>query len=234
MIHPDTELRFINPQIGYGVVATRLIPKGTITWVRDDLDRTLSPAQVEAMDSVYQNIITTYAYIDSKGDFVLCWDLARYVNHSCEPSCRMAGYEFEVAVRDIHPGEQLTDEYGYLNIEYDFPCACDSPSCRKHVRAGDLLRYAEAWDQETEAPFRLIPTVTQPLWHLIREKDEVNAILQRQLPIPSCLKHYPLLPAEEYGLLWPDVRSQNHKPARVAHDRALHSAAAPRLPLSVG
>ena len=31
MIHPDTELRFINNVVGYGVVAKKLIPKGTIT-----------------------------------------------------------------------------------------------------------------------------------------------------------------------------------------------------------
>lgn len=35
MIHPDTELRFINPEIGYGVFATQFIPRGTITWVRE-------------------------------------------------------------------------------------------------------------------------------------------------------------------------------------------------------
>ena len=32
MIHPDTELRFISPEIGFGVFATKLIPQGTITW----------------------------------------------------------------------------------------------------------------------------------------------------------------------------------------------------------
>lgn len=29
MIHPDTEVRFISNEIGYGVVATKFIPKGT-------------------------------------------------------------------------------------------------------------------------------------------------------------------------------------------------------------
>jgi hypothetical protein len=39
LIHPDSELRFIDPAIGYGVFATSLIPKGTFTWVRDELDQ---------------------------------------------------------------------------------------------------------------------------------------------------------------------------------------------------
>ena len=57
MIHPDTELRFINEKIGYGVVALKLIPKGTITWAIDKLDRTFSPDQVRAMDELYQEVL---------------------------------------------------------------------------------------------------------------------------------------------------------------------------------
>ena len=54
MIHPDTELRFINDKIGYGVVATKFIPKGTITWVLDKVDRFFTPSQVIQMDPLYQ------------------------------------------------------------------------------------------------------------------------------------------------------------------------------------
>jgi hypothetical protein len=46
MLHPDTELRFVNRTIGYGVFATRMIPRGTITWVRDRLDQAFTPAQM--------------------------------------------------------------------------------------------------------------------------------------------------------------------------------------------
>jgi hypothetical protein len=38
LIHPDSELRFINPVMGYGLFATKTIPKGTVTWVGDPLD----------------------------------------------------------------------------------------------------------------------------------------------------------------------------------------------------
>ena len=43
LVHPDSELRFVNPVIGHGLFATRLIPKGTITWVGDDLDQFITP-----------------------------------------------------------------------------------------------------------------------------------------------------------------------------------------------
>lgn len=39
MIHPHTELKHINNEVGYGVVATKFIPAGTITWVLDKLDQ---------------------------------------------------------------------------------------------------------------------------------------------------------------------------------------------------
>src|SRR5687767_13104511 len=120
MMHPSTELKFINDQIGFGVVATAFIPKGTITWVMDKLDRHLLPSQVESMDELYQDIMEKYCYRDSKGRYILCWDIARYVNHSFCSNCITTAYEFELAVRDIQTGEELTDDYGYLNISEPF------------------------------------------------------------------------------------------------------------------
>lgn len=200
MLHPHTRLQFINDQIGYGVVATQLIPRGSITWVRDDLDQTFSAAQVELMPATYREIIDKYCFVDAKGSFVLCWDLARYLNHSCDPSCRSAGYDFEIAVRDIHPDEELTDDYGSLNLLYDFVCCCTSPSCRKTIHPGDLLKYVDLWDQSIAEPFRLIPTLPQPLWHLVKEKEAVEAALAGRLPIASCQKNYyefPILAASQ-------------------------------------
>ena len=192
MIHPHTELRFINDQIGYGVVATRLIPCGTITWVRDAFDQSLSAAQVERMAPIYRDIAAKYCFVDARGNLVLCWDLARYVNHSCDPSCRSAGYDFELAVRDIHPGEELTDDYGSLNLEYDFICCCGSAMCREKIRPDDLLRYADVWDQIVLEPFRLIPTVAQPLWSVVKEKNVIAEVLANKIPLAACREnHYP-------------------------------------------
>jgi hypothetical protein len=195
MLHPHTELRFINEQIGYGVIATRFIPRGTVTWVRDDFDQAFSAAQVECMAPLYRAIVEKYCFVDAQGDFILCWDLARYLNHSCDPSCRSAGYDFELAVRDIHPGEELTDDYGSLNLEYDFCCACGSTSCRKTIHPDDLLKYAKEWDQIVAEPFRLMPTVAQPLWPLVKDKEILEAVLACRIPIASCRQNYYALPA---------------------------------------
>src|ERR1041385_4174081 len=84
MLHPHTELRHVGEVIGYGVFATRRIPKGTITWVRDDLDQTFKPEDLAQFAPEYQQLLEKYSFIDRSGNAVLCWDLARYINHSCD------------------------------------------------------------------------------------------------------------------------------------------------------
>ena len=117
MLHPATELRFIDERIGYGVFTTRPIPRGTITWARDALDRSFTREAIDAMEPPYRAILDKYTFVDASGLYVLCWDIARFVNHSCDPTCLAPGYDFEIAVRDVAAGEQLTDDYGSLNLE---------------------------------------------------------------------------------------------------------------------
>lgn len=169
MIHPDTELRFINSEIGYGVVATKFIPKGTITWVQDKLDRVFSPMQIDEMGAEYQHILSTYCYRNNAGNYVLCWDNGRFVNHSFNSNCISTAYDFEFAVRDIHPGEELTDDYGYLNITEPFR-AMDEGKRRKNVYPDDLVKYHKVWDKKLEAAFKYYPKVEQPLQMLLSEE----------------------------------------------------------------
>jgi len=156
VIHPDTELRHVNPEIGNGVFATRRIPRGTITWVRDRLDQSFTPEAVQQLPSAYHDIVLKYSFIDAHGRFVLCWDHARFVNHSCDPTCLGAGY--------------------------DFACRCGSPRCRTLIRPGDLLAFGEEWDRLVAEPFALIPSVPQPLWPFLEERDAVQEALARRAP----------------------------------------------------
>ena len=57
MIHPHTKLAFISNEIGYGVVATSLLKKGTIPWVLDKLDREFIPIQMHGLGLVFQDIL---------------------------------------------------------------------------------------------------------------------------------------------------------------------------------
>jgi uncharacterized protein len=177
MVHPDTELRFVNSEIGFGVFATRLIPRGAITWVQDELDRVLTPEKVRQLGPEYAAILSKYSYVNRWGDSVLCWDLARYMNHSCTPSCLSPGYNFELAIRDIAPGEELTDDYATLNLSDSFKCVCGAPGCRNTVCEDDVFTLADRWDEAVREVFPLMAKVPQPLWGLVKEKQEVQVAL---------------------------------------------------------
>ena len=167
MIHPHTELRFISPEIGYGVVATKFIPRGTITWAYDQLDRSFTPDQVGNMDSVYKDILHKYCYRDHLGNYVLCWDISRFVNHSFNSNCISTAYNFELAVRDIYPGEELTDDYGYLNCSEPFECLPEVNTTRTSVMPNDLLHFYKEWDAKLKTAFTCFNKVSQPLAFLI-------------------------------------------------------------------
>lgn len=191
MIHPDTEVRFIDSVIGHGVVATKLIPKGTITWVLDAFDQVFEPDKVAAMSPMHVAVMQKYSYQDAMGRHILCWDNGRFVNHHCEANCLGGSYAFEVAVRDILPGEQLTDDYGGLNVDDDFPCSCGSPVCRGSVRPDDALRQSDAWDALIAEALPLIRSLPQPLWPLVAEHDELDLIAAGLVkPRSSRLQHY--------------------------------------------
>lgn len=144
MVHPDTEVRWINQNLGRGLFATRRIPRGTITWTRCDFDLVFKPAQVEALAPAYREIVEIFSYIDTEGDSVLCWDGARNINHSCESNTLSIIHSIDIAVRDIQPGEQITCEYGNCNLISDLRCFCGATGCRGTIGRQDALNHGKA------------------------------------------------------------------------------------------
>lgn len=193
MIHPHTELRFVSPAIGWGVFATRPLPRGTIVWALDALDRRLTPAEVAAMPRYAREQIDKYSYVDRHGHHVLCWDHARFFNHSCAANCLSVGYDFEIAVRDIAAGEELTDDYGTLNPAEPFPCGCGHAECRGQILPDDHARLADRWNEQARAAFFQIPRVAQPLWEVLTTADRtaVEAALAAPERLRSIHHHFP-------------------------------------------
>jgi hypothetical protein len=191
MIHPDTSLRHIDDEIGYGVFATRLIPQGTVTWVLDPFDQVFTPDQVFSMDAIHQQLIAKYAYRDQHGHFVLCWDFGRYINHSFTSNCIATGYNFEIAVRDILPGEELTNDYGYLNLQAPFTSRVTTPT-RTQVLPDDLLRHYKEWDDLVRPCLPLMFGVDQPLWSQLNahDIDEIKETVAGKREMRSILTHY--------------------------------------------
>jgi hypothetical protein len=192
MIHPATELKFINDIIGYGVVATKFIPKGTITWALDKLDRIYTPQQVAEMDKLYQEVLDKYTYRNSEGDHILCWDNARFVNHSSNSNCITTAYEFEIAIRDIYPGEELTDDYGYLNLDEPFEVVPEEGTTRNVIYPDDLLRYHTIWDEKLLHAFPQLIHVEQPLLSIldVHTQEKAKLISSGQEKMNSILSCY--------------------------------------------
>jgi uncharacterized protein len=191
MMHPDTELQFISEEIGYGVVAKKFIPRGTITWVQDELDQIYTPQQVEKLKDVSQQMIDKYSFRNNQGNFVLCWDISKYVNHSFRSNCFSTAYDFEIAVRDIKPGEELTDDYGYLNVTDAFRAQNEGTS-RTIVYPDDLLNYHGEWDRILQGTMPFLPRVKQPLMSLVSNKiqQEIKLIMNGEKQMESILSIY--------------------------------------------
>src|SRR5690606_31331739 len=126
-----------------------------------------------------------------KGNYVLCWDYGRYVNHSFKSNCLSTAYDFEIAIRDIQPGEELTDDYAYLNVSEPFTGGNEGTR-RKTVYPDDLLNHYRAWDNKLIKNFSRILKVEQPLKQLIKPKlwDEITAIAQGKKQMESIVKNY--------------------------------------------
>ncbi|CAH0999457.1 hypothetical protein LEM8419_00757 [Neolewinella maritima] len=177
MIHPDTRLQHISDAVGYGVFATAPIPAGTIVYVKDSLEITVAPADFDRHGPEMQAVIDKYSYIDERGDRIVSWDLAKYVNHCCQCNTISTGYGFEMALRDIAAGEQLTDEYGLFNLDVEMELACDQPGCRRRIGPGDFDKYYPQWDETIRSVIPRLFEVEQPLGSLLtlETKRELEA-----------------------------------------------------------
>ncbi len=202
MIHPNTEMRFISPEIGYGVFATTFIPCGTIVYIKDPMEIAVSPIQYAQLNEPLKSTIEKYSYIDENGDRIVSWDHGKYVNHCCDCNTMSTGYGFEIAIKDIQPGEEITDEYGMFNLEYEMVLSCSKPACRKMVKGDDMLQYFAAWDEKVMKALKRSRQVEQPLMPLIDKhtlqqvddflSDETEYVSVRRLSHQHKLNHQPI------------------------------------------
>ncbi len=190
MIHPQTELRFINPAVGYGVFATEDLPEGTIVYVKDSLELVITPTDYLMHIPEMQAVVDKYSYIDEKGNRIVSWDFAKYVNHCCNCNTISTGYGFEIAIRNIAKGEQITDEYGIFNIEKEMELVCGEKNCRKRIHPDDFDTYYKDWDAKIQRALPKLFTVEQPLMPFVEadtrtELDELFAHPERYRSVYS-------------------------------------------------
>lgn len=103
---------------GKGVFAAEPIPRGTVVWrfaPAEDLLLTEPPS----LGPTAETYLRHFAFFDAgRGGFVVCGDNAKWMNHSDDANTTAVFegtnprvYDRDVAVRDIHPGEEITCDY---------------------------------------------------------------------------------------------------------------------------
>ncbi|MCB0395918.1 MAG: SET domain-containing protein-lysine N-methyltransferase [Flavobacteriales bacterium] len=179
MIHPDTEIRQINETIGVGVFATKRIPKGTIVFALDPLDIVLPGDDPLIKHPGLGSYIEKYSFRDEQGRRILSVDHAKYVNHHCSPNTLCTAWGFDIAVRDIEAGDELTCDYGLLNIESNMECMCGDPGCRLVIAPHDGLMHSRHWNKVIKQALKSEKEAKQPLAFLL--SPVVKAQLEKYL-----------------------------------------------------
>jgi len=109
---------------GLGLFADEHISKGTIIWkFEPGYDVVITPEKFKSLPKTTQDYLLIYTYIND-GDYILCSDNGRYMNHSDTPNT--IGVESEdgmgvtKALRDINPGEEITGDYSEFDDDMEY------------------------------------------------------------------------------------------------------------------
>ena len=106
-----------SPIHGFGVFAAGPIVKGTPVWrFAPGLDMEFEAGILDTLPAHVRTFFSHYGYLDRNvGRIILCFDDARFVNHSGSPNVAtdyaLDAYGVDVALRDIARGEELTMDY---------------------------------------------------------------------------------------------------------------------------
>lgn len=111
---------------GIGLFADQFIPKGTEIWrFTPGFDLKFTEAQILTFPKPLQIYLCKYAWKSDKTKlYCFSSDDGKYFNHSENPNVLSEYRDNEeevitVAVRDIHIGEELLDNYSSFELEYD-------------------------------------------------------------------------------------------------------------------
>ena len=117
-----------------GLYASRNISKGTK--IIEYKGKIITRKQSEE-DPKFDNGKAIYLFnlnkrYDLDGDFK--FNIARLINHSCEPNCEVDGVGLKLwiySIKDIKKNEELTYDYGFsFDKDYkNYPCRCGAKKC---------------------------------------------------------------------------------------------------------
>ena len=137
-VGPSTQIE------GQGIIAIDFIPKGEIVCVKTG--HIITTEQLRHFTPIVKQFclqIEDDLFIGPhiESEFA---DSSLYINHSCDPNVGMIGQISHVSMRDIYPGEELTQDYAMIYtspvVFPDMQCLCGSQYCRNTITCNDWKR----------------------------------------------------------------------------------------------
>ena len=138
---------------GNGGFARTAIPAGArvIEYVGEKITKAESLCRCE-LNNEYIFALDDEFDLDGNMD----WNPARFLNHSCAPTCEVEldeGRLWIVAKRDIRVGEELTFNYSYDLEDYkEHPCSCGAPDCVGYIVAEEFFEHVRKQHQQCVRP----------------------------------------------------------------------------------
>ncbi|MDA0751108.1 MAG: SET domain-containing protein-lysine N-methyltransferase [Verrucomicrobia bacterium] len=123
---------------GYGCYARTDIKKGKR--VMEYVGPLITKKEAaKALDAQNEYIFTLNDKFDIDGS--VDYNIARYINHSCDPNCESDIKNDRVwlyTIRDVKEGEELTYNYGYDLEDFEYrTCKCGTTNCIGYMVAED-------------------------------------------------------------------------------------------------
>jgi len=137
-VHKDLKLKESKIN-GLGLFATKDIAKGEIISVFGGKIYTSSEIDRLPETSNIVNVVTQVNedfFIGPLDDSQNEWGY--YINHSCDPNCKIYRSILLIAIKDVGVGDEITFDYAHShNKLLDFKCNCKSVNCRKFIANND-------------------------------------------------------------------------------------------------
>ena len=108
---------------GIGLFANQFIPKGTLVQkFMPGFDLIIPESDIQKLSEPAREQFLKYAYKNKDGQYILCFDDTRFLNHSDNPNLISIDpvEEIDIAARDIQKGEELTVNYKEFDADFDY------------------------------------------------------------------------------------------------------------------
>jgi len=141
-LSPKTEVRS-SPIHGRGLFAREAIAWNEVVAIKGghiidrrrlrELQPLLGPAEIQIADDLFIGPITV---AEREGSMI-------FSNHSCDPNIGVQGQIVFVAMRAVHPGEELTHDWAMTDCDdSSMACNCGAACCRRIVTGADWKQVA--------------------------------------------------------------------------------------------